>query len=57
MADILATGCKYHMFDEEPETCAESLYSVLESLFKARNKIAALEAMRNAKNPLNKRRA
>jgi hypothetical protein len=38
MADALASGHRYVMFDEEPEHCAGSLYSVLESLWKLRTK-------------------
>jgi len=44
MADALATGEKFHPFDEEPFHCAESLYSVITSLWKARDRIAELEA-------------
>lgn len=36
MAKALAKGKQYYMFDEEPEHCAASLFSVLESLWKAR---------------------
>jgi hypothetical protein len=36
MADALASGQTYHMFTEEPGHCAETMYSVLESLWKAR---------------------
>ena len=45
MADALAAGQTYHMFAEEPFHCAGSLYSVLESLWKARTEIAKLRAM------------
>lgn len=38
MADALASGRRYAMFDEEPEHCAGSIYSVLESLWKLRTK-------------------
>lgn len=38
MADVLAFGGKYHMFEEEPAHCAETLYAVLESLWKLRRK-------------------
>lgn len=44
MADVLARGKKYHMFDEDPEHCALTLYAVLESLWKARTELAKLEA-------------
>lgn len=36
MAEALATGKRYHMFDEEPEHCAGAMLSVLESLWKLR---------------------
>lgn len=36
MADALARGETYHMFTEEPGHCAETMYGVLESLWKAR---------------------
>lgn len=42
MADALASGKKYWPFDDEPKHCAESLFSVLESLFKARIKMAKM---------------
>lgn len=38
IADALAGGHKYHMLDEEPEHCAETMYAVLESLWKLRTK-------------------
>lgn len=38
MAEALARGEHYHMFEEEPEHCAGSLLSVLESLWKLRTK-------------------
>jgi len=44
MADALAAGRKYHMFDEEPEHCAAGMYAVCESLWKARAKIKRLTA-------------
>jgi hypothetical protein len=44
MAEALAAGKTYHMITEEPEHCAGSLLSVLESLWKARARIAELEA-------------
>lgn len=44
MADVLAAGKRYPMFDEEPRHCAESILSMLESLWKARTRIAVLEA-------------
>ena len=40
MAEALATGRPYPMLQEEPEHCAGSLLSVLESLWKARTKLA-----------------
>jgi hypothetical protein len=42
MADALAAGRLYHMFKEEPEHCAAGMYSVLESLWKARTEIKRL---------------
>ena len=43
IADALARGEKYHMIDEEPEHIAGTIYSVLESLWKARTKLEKLE--------------
>ncbi len=40
IADALARGERYHMIDEEPEHVAGSIYAVLESLWKARTKLA-----------------
>jgi len=42
IADALADKRKYPMMNEEPEYCAASLYSVLESLWKARTEIKRL---------------
>lgn len=42
MADALASGKGYRMLEDEPKHCAESLYAVLESLWKARTELAAL---------------
>ncbi len=36
MADTLASGHLYAMFEDEPEHCAETMLSVLESLWKLR---------------------
>lgn len=36
MADVLAAGKPYPMFDEEPEHCAATMLAVLESLWKLR---------------------
>lgn len=36
MADALASGKRYAMFEEEPAHCAETMYAVLESLWKLR---------------------
>lgn len=36
IADALAAGQTYHMLTEEPAHCAETMYSVLESLWKLR---------------------
>lgn len=43
MADALAAGEKYHMFDEEPEYCAETLLSVITSLWEARDQLIKLQ--------------
>jgi len=40
MADALASKRTYHMFTEDPEHCAVTMYSVVESLGKARKKLA-----------------
>jgi len=44
IAKALAAGCPYPMLAEEPEHCAASMLSVLESLWKARTRLAALAA-------------
>ncbi len=38
MAETLAIGQVYHMLEEEPKHCAETMLSVLESLWKLRTK-------------------
>lgn len=38
IAEALATGKPYPMLQEEPEHCAETMLSVLESLWKLRTK-------------------
>lgn len=43
MADALSSGKGYPMLTEEPEHCAGSLYSVIESLWKARTELAKLK--------------
>lgn len=43
MADCLAGGRVYHMFTDEPEHCAESIYAVLASLWEDRAKLQKLE--------------
>lgn len=43
MADALAKGGKYHMFDDEPEHCAESIYAVITALWLARDELRALK--------------
>jgi hypothetical protein len=43
MAESLATGKPYPLLTEEPMHCAASMLSVLESLWKARTRIAELE--------------
>lgn len=40
MADALSRGKPYLMLTEEPEHCAGSMLSVLESLWKARTELA-----------------
>lgn len=39
MAEFLAKGQPYPMLTEEPEHCAETMLSVLESLWKARTRL------------------
>ena len=39
MADALAAGETYAMLTEEPGFCAETMYAVLESLWKLRAKV------------------
>jgi hypothetical protein len=43
MAERLAAGKPYPMLQDEPEHCAETLLSVLESLWKARTELALHE--------------
>ena len=43
MADRLSRQGSYPMLQDEPEHCAGSLYSVLESLFKARTELTKLK--------------
>lgn len=44
MADFLSAGARqYPMLQEEPEYCAESIYAVLEALWKARAELARLK--------------
>jgi hypothetical protein len=40
MAEALAAGKPYAMLAQEPDHCAETMLSVLESLWKARTQIA-----------------
>lgn len=40
MAEALAAGERYAMLEEEPQHCAETMLSVLESLWKLRTKLA-----------------
>lgn len=47
MADRLSTDGHYRMLSEEPLHCATGLYSVVESLWKARAEIARLNAVLN----------
>jgi hypothetical protein len=44
IAETLAKGKPYHMLTEEPEHCAISLASTVQSLWDARAAIAALRA-------------
>ena len=46
MADNLTRKGGYPMLTEEPEHCAGSLYSVLESLWKARTELAHLKGQK-----------
>jgi hypothetical protein len=39
MAEALAKGEKYPMLDDEPEHCAETMFLVLEALWKARTEL------------------
>ena len=48
MADCLTRKGGYPMLTEEPEHCAGSLYSVLESLWKARTELAKLKQRHDA---------
>ena len=48
MADELAAGLQYRMLQEDPKYCAESMLSVLESLWKARTELAKLKAKGSA---------
>jgi ubiquinone biosynthesis protein UbiJ len=43
MAEYIGARKQYHMITEEPEHCAESMLSVVASLYKARARIAELE--------------
>jgi hypothetical protein len=42
MAEYIGARKPYHMIAEEPEHCAESMLSTVESLYKARAEIAVL---------------
>lgn len=42
IAETLSKRKKYHMLDEEPEHCAESMASVLHSLYEARSFLDSL---------------
>lgn len=46
IAEALAGGKPYAMLEEEPRHCAESMLSVLESLWKLRSRAATDEACR-----------
>ena len=43
MAQQLAAGKPYPMLTDEPQHCAETMLSVLESLWKARTELAKLK--------------
>jgi len=43
MAEHLAAGRQYPMLQEEPQHCAETMLTVLESLWKARSALARLK--------------
>lgn len=43
IAEALAAGRPYPMLQEEPEHCAGTMLSVLESLWKARTRLAKVE--------------
>lgn len=47
MAEILATGARYYMFEDEPEHCAESMRAVVEELWRLRT-LAAQQGAREA---------
>ena len=49
MADTLASDESYLMLEEDPKYCAATMYSVLESLWKARKTIEKLK-LRNFQN-------
>lgn len=48
MADELAAGRKYHMFDEDPKHCAGGMFAVVEALWKAR---AEVKRLKNLNSP------
>lgn len=41
MASTMADGHKYHMLDEEPDTCAESMAATVAALWECRAQLAA----------------
>jgi hypothetical protein len=43
MADVLASGEPYQMLTDDPKHCAGTMYSVLESLWKARTELARIK--------------
>jgi hypothetical protein len=49
MADQLSKHGIYHMLNEEPVHCAESIYAVLASLWEARTKLEKYEPTTQAK--------
>lgn len=50
MADALVAGEFYHNYADEPRHCAESLYAVLESLWKCRTELQRIKGKKTA-NP------
>lgn len=49
IAECLAKGGVYHQLTEEPEHCAASMLSVLESLWKARTRLQKMDPVGEAR--------